>query len=197
MLTSSEMRWPFLVLLVSCKARSLPTSSTDVPPSSSAQTAAPTLAPAIAPVPPDTQPEQPLRGNQAAPPSEWAVHFSLASSFSRMSYDWGVGPGNQGRMRATHQLDSKPPTVRAVHFRASNAALQSLKTKLATDDCCSAFRAETCRVPDAPPAEIAFSMGELQCAARATPECTSNPRARQCYEHLKSFLRAACGARCK
>lgn len=192
-----EMRWPLLALLLSCKARDVSTSSPVVAGADSAQTAVTIPAPVIAPVPPETQPQQPPGGNPAAPSSEWAVSFSLASSFSHISYDWGVGPGYQGWMHAAHQLDSKHPKVRAVNFRASNAALHSLKTKLATDACCAAFRAETCRVPDAPPAEIALSMGELQCTARATPECTSDPRALQCYEHLKNFLRVTCGARCE
>lgn len=47
---------------------------------------------------------------------------------------------------------------------------------------------------EAPPAEIALSMGELQRAARATPECTSNPRARECYEHRKRRVLALASA---
>ncbi|MEO8904058.1 MAG: hypothetical protein ABI488_17110 [Polyangiaceae bacterium] len=114
-----------------------------------------------------------------------------------MSYSWEVGPGNAGAMHSAHWRDLKHPTSSEVRFRASNATLRALKAKLIKDDCCAAFRASTCRAFDAPPATIAFSMGDLQCAARATPECTEERAARRCFDHLEGFLRAACGARCK
>jgi len=148
------------------------------------------------PAPADTQPELPGAGDATLPPSAWTISFALSSSLSRMTYDWQVGPRNAGSLYSSRGL-SQPPTTHEVSFRASDAALRALKARLTEDHCCAAFRSSTCRVLDAPPASIAFSMAELQCAARATPECTDEKPAQRCFQHLKTFLRASCGARCE
>lgn len=165
-----------------------------------AASSAPVVAPPVTvpPTPAIVQPELALSdAGPNDPPSRWMVSYAVSSTFSKMSYAWSVAPNNSGEMHASQGLDPKRPARRDVKFHPSDASLRELAASLQKDDCCATWRASTCRVPDAPPADISFELGGLRCTAHATPECTEDARMHRCFQHLDAFVHAACGAACE
>ena len=156
-------RLALVVLALACKG------SDAKPVADAASSSAPTVAsPQVVPsVPAIVQPElAPTDAGPDEPPGRWTVSYAVSSTFNQMSYAWSVSPNNAGELHTSNGLDRTRPAHRDVKFHPSDASLRALAASLQNDDCCVTWRASTCGVPDAPPAEIRFALGGQRCAAR-------------------------------